>query len=88
MVVVGVCRAVQITALCVDPATIIIGGGLTRAGQPFFDRITAKLRDLALGSAFLTGAAIDRRIIAAPSDQPIGAIGAAMAAFVRQPPFY
>ncbi|MCI1224044.1 ROK family protein [Bifidobacterium sp.] len=83
MVVAGVCRAVQITALCVDPATIIIGGGLTRAGQPFFDRITAMLRELASGSAFLTSAAIDRRIIAAPAGRPIGAIGAAKAAFIR-----
>jgi predicted NBD/HSP70 family sugar kinase len=83
MVVAGVCRAVQITALCVDPATIIIGGGLTRAGQPFFDRITAMLRELASGSTFLASTAIDRRIIAAPAGQPIGAIGAAMAAFVR-----
>lgn len=72
--------AIQITAQAYDPGLIIIGGGMARTGRPLMDALAKELERRADGSPFLANQKITARLRLAPMDQPIGAIGAALAA--------
>jgi predicted NBD/HSP70 family sugar kinase len=80
IVINGICTAIQIIALSIDPRTIIIGGGMAKTGQPLFDLIDERLHAMAYGSEFMANADLASRIVQAPLDQPLGALGAAVAA--------
>ena len=53
----GVADAIRMLGLTVDPAAIIIGGGVAHVGEPLLAAVTAALRAQAAGSPFL--AALD-----------------------------
>ena len=74
----GVADAVRMLGLAVDPATIIIGGGVANVGEPLLAAVTAALRAQAATSPFLTALDLASRTRLMPGQVPIGAIGAAL----------
>lgn len=80
MVVRAIGDTIQIVAQSVDPAVIILGGGMAKTGEPLVEVITAELRRREKTCPFLTSLDLPARLRLAPLDQPVGAIGAAVAA--------
>jgi predicted NBD/HSP70 family sugar kinase len=74
----GVADAVRMAGLAVDPATIIIGGGVAHVGEPLLTAVTGALRAQAATSPFLAALDLAGRVRLVPGQQPVGAIGAAM----------
>jgi len=74
----GVADAVRMLGLAVDPAAIIIGGGVAHVGEPLLAAVTAALRAQAATSPFLTALDLASRIRLLPGHMPVGAIGAAL----------
>ena len=74
---------IQIVAQAYDPQRIIIGGGMAKTGDALIEVIQLSRR--AEGCRFLTTLDIASNIRIAAIDQPIGAIGAALAAKRAQP---
>ena len=64
----------------VDPRLIVLGGGMAKTGEPLVEVITAELRRRESQCRFLETLDLPARLRLAPVDQPVGAIGAAMAA--------
>lgn len=75
----GIALAVQIVALTIDPAVIILGGGMSKTGQPLLDLVTEHLNRSAACSHFIASLSLPDRLRLAPADLPIAAIGAALA---------
>jgi len=73
-----VADAVRMVGLVVDPAVIIIGGGVTDLGEPLLAAVTTALRAQAASSPFLAALDLAGRIRLLPGQQPVGAIGAAL----------
>jgi len=74
----GVADAVRALCLSVDPATIVLGGGVAQLGAPLVDAVATALRAQAASSPFLASLDLAGRIRLVPADQPVAAIGAAM----------
>jgi glucokinase len=74
----GVADAVRMLGLAVDPAAIIIGGGVAHVGEPLLAAVTAALRAQAAASPFLAALDLASRIRLLPDRLPVGAIGAAL----------
>jgi glucokinase len=74
----GVADAVRMAGLAVDPAAIIIGGGVAHVGEPLLAAVTAALRAQAATSPFLAALDLASRIRLLPDRLPVGAIGAAL----------
>jgi predicted NBD/HSP70 family sugar kinase len=74
----GVADAVRILGLAVDPAAIIIGGGVAHVGEPLLAAVAAALRAQAATSAFLVALDLASRIRLLPGQGHVGAIGAAL----------
>jgi predicted NBD/HSP70 family sugar kinase len=74
----GVADAVRMLGLAVDPAVIIIGGGVAHVGEPLLAAVTAALRAQAAVSPFLAALDLASRIRLLPDRLPVGAIGAAL----------
>lgn len=66
-------------AQAIDPNIIILGGGLTRTGQPLLDLIIGKLEARARESRFIASLNLPARVRSSSTDKPIAAIGAALA---------
>ncbi|MBT1175727.1 ROK family protein [Bifidobacterium sp. LC6] len=79
MVVRAIGDTIQIVAQSVDPAVIILGGGMAKTGEPLVQVITAELRRREAQCRFLESLDLPSRLRLAPLDQPVGAIGAALA---------
>ena len=75
----GIALAVQIVALTIDPAIIILGGGMSKTGQPLLDLVTEHLNRSAACSHFIASLNLPDRLRLATADLPIAAIGAALA---------
>ena len=73
-----VADAVRMLGLAVDPAAIIIGGGITDLGEPLLAAVTAALRAQAVASPFLAALDLADRLRLLPAGVPVGAVGAAM----------
>lgn len=74
----AVAHAVRVLVLAVDPARVVLGGGIAEALgagllAPVRDRLAAWQRD----SAFLASLAPDERVELAPAGLPVAALGAA-----------
>lgn len=82
MVVHAIGDTVQIVIQAYDPAVIAIGGGMAKTGRPLIDAIAAELDRRAAASHFLRTLDMPGRLRLLPADEPIGAIGAALAAKV------
>ena len=80
MVVHAIADTVQITIQAYDPSLVIIGGGMARTGQPLLDSLIEELDRRAADSPFVASLDMPGRLRLAPVNQPIGAIGAALAA--------
>jgi predicted NBD/HSP70 family sugar kinase len=74
----GVADAIRMLALAVDPAAIIIGGGVAHVGEPLLTAVTMALRDQAAASPFLAALGLADRLRLLPGQLPVGAIGAAL----------
>ena len=74
----GVADAVRMLGLAVDPAVIIIGGGVAHVGEPLLAAVTAALRAQAATSPFLAALDLASRTTLLPGRLPVGAIGAAL----------
>jgi predicted NBD/HSP70 family sugar kinase len=75
---VRVADAVRMLGLSVDPAVIILGGGVTDLGEPLLAVVTAALRAQAAASPFLAAINLAARVRLLPAGVPAAAIGAAM----------
>lgn len=80
MVVRAIGDTIQILAQSVDPRLIVLGGGMAKTGEPLVEVITAELRRRESQCRFLESLDLPARLRLAPAGQPVGAIGAAMAA--------
>jgi glucokinase len=78
--VAGVADAIRMVGLAVDPAAIIVGGGVAQLGEPLLAAVTAALRLQAATSPFLAALDLAARVRLIPAGLPVGAIGAAMLA--------
>ena len=58
----GVADAIRMLGLAVDPAAIIIGGGVAHVGEPLLAAVTAALRAQAAASPFLAALDLAGRI--------------------------
>lgn len=74
----GVADAVRTLCLSVDPATIVLGGGVAALGQALVEAVADALRAQAAASPFLTSLDLAGRLRVVPRDQPVAAIGAAL----------
>jgi glucokinase len=73
-----VADAIRMVGLAVDPAAIIIGGGVGHVGEPLLAAVIAALQAQAAGSPFLTALNLAASVQLLPAGVPVGAIGAAM----------
>lgn len=80
MVVRAIGDTIQILAQSVDPRLIALGGGMAKTGEPLVKVIATRLRRRESQCRFLEALDLPARLRLAPVDQPVGAIGAAMAA--------
>ena len=74
----GVADAIRMLSLAVDPAAIIMGGGVAHVGEPLLAAVTAALRAQAAVSPFLAALGLADRLRLLPGQLPVGAIGAAL----------
>jgi predicted NBD/HSP70 family sugar kinase len=72
--------AVQLLALAVDPRHIVLGGGVTEAGEPLAEAVRTALVARARAVPLLADLALADRIVVLPSGAAPGATGAAMLA--------
>ena len=79
-VVDGVITAILMVLTTLDPPVVLLGGGMLKAGARLRDAIDAELNRRERASAFLRQVDASGRIHFVPDDEPIGAIGAAVAA--------
>jgi glucokinase len=73
-----VADAIRMLGLSVDPAAIILGGGITDLGDPLLTAVTDALRAQAATSPFLAAINLADRVRLLPAGVPAAAIGAAM----------
>jgi len=73
-----VADAIRMLGLSVDPAVIVLGGGVTDLGEPLLAVVTAALRAQAVASPFLAAINLAARVRLLPAGVPAAAIGAAM----------
>lgn len=79
MVLHALADAVQIIMQAHDPQLIMLGGGVMKTGQSLMDLLQKELDNRASVCPFLQGLQMNNRLFLLPSDQPIGALGAALA---------
>ena len=73
-----VADAIRMLGLSVDPAVIVLGGGVTDLGEPLLAAVTAAVRAQAVTSPFLAAINLADRVRLLPAGVPAAAIGAAM----------
>jgi predicted NBD/HSP70 family sugar kinase len=74
----GVADAVRTLCLAVDPATVVLGGGVAHLGAALVSAVSEALTAQAASSPFLASLELASRIRVVPADQPVAAIGAAL----------
>lgn len=74
----GLADAIRILALTVDPAVIMLGGGVARIGAPLLSALATAMREQAAESEFVASLNLASRLELAPTEVPLGALGAAM----------
>lgn len=74
----GVATAIRVLVLTIDVDEVVLGGGLTKWGEPLMEGTFAVLEQWEERSAFLRSLQLSDRVIALTSDEPVAAIGAAM----------
>lgn len=79
-IIAAIADAIDVLAVTVDPNVIIIGGGMAKTGTPLLDAIRGELRVRGNTSGFINALNLPARLRLAPTDLPVGAIGAALGA--------
>lgn len=79
-VIAAVAWAVQLCVLTLDVDVVVVGGGMTSAGDSFLLRLTDALAKSETASSMLAATGLVRRVRVAPPDAPLGCIGAVLAA--------
>nr|WP_142120875.1 ROK family protein [Rarobacter faecitabidus] len=74
----GAAGCVRILALSIDPQTIVIGGGLSRLGEPLRQALGATLREWSGTSPFIADLKLPERVQFLPENTPAAAVGAAL----------
>lgn len=77
-VAMGVARTVQLITLAMDPAVVMIGGGVANAGRPLLDCVRHAIAGMERASPFLASLDMGGRLRLVDGRQPVGAIGAAL----------
>lgn len=75
----GVADVVQMLVLTLDVGAVVLGGGIARLGEPLLTGVRSRLERREGTSGFLAAAGLARRVRLAPTDVPVGAVGAALA---------
>ncbi len=73
----GVASAIRVLSLAVDPASIVLGGGVAQLGDPLRQAVAQALLEQASSSPFLASLDLAGRLRVVPSDYPVAAVGAA-----------
>ena len=73
----GVASAIRVLSLAVDPASIVLGGGVAQLGDPLRTAVAQALLAQASSSPFLASLDLAGRLRVVPSDYPVAAVGAA-----------
>ncbi len=76
----GVAAAIRILTLTVGVEAVILGGGLTRIGQPLADAVRSTLRTWEAQSPFLATLHMSEHVFVLDAGTPVAAIGAALLA--------
>lgn len=76
----GVASAVRALCLTVDPARIVLGGGVSEVGEPLRVEVVRQLRAMGECSAFLASLGLAERLAIVPQHYPVAAAGAALVA--------
>lgn len=74
----GVARAMQLLCSTYDPEKIVIGGGLRKVGQPFYEALLNKLAKNAADSAFLKTLDAGSRLVTGGAYDLAAPLGAAL----------
>lgn len=74
----GVATAIRILALTFDVDHVVLGGGLTRMGEPLMRAVGDVVAGWEAGSAFLASLGLMARTTVTDSSQAIAAVGAAL----------
>ena len=75
---VGIAAAVRVLVLTVDPATVVIGGGLSHLGERLLGDVHEVLHDWERSSPFLASLDLAARVRLVPEGTPVAALGAAL----------
>ncbi len=78
----GVAEAVRLLVLTVDVDDVVIGGGISRVGEPLLTGVRAVIADWEAASPFVASLGLADRLRLLPPDFPAAAVGAA---FVGDP---
>ncbi len=76
----GVASAVRILVITTDVESVVIGGGLATLGERLLGPLRAEFDAAARTSAFAASLELSSRVVPAPIDQPLAALGAAFLA--------
>lgn len=74
----GIAAAVRVLVLTVDPATVVIGGGLSHLGERLLGDVHEVLHDWERTSPFLASLDLPGRVRLVPEGTPVAALGAAL----------
>ncbi|WNM23955.1 ROK family protein [Demequina capsici] len=74
----GVATAVRLLVLTLDVEEVLLGGGLTRMGEPLLDGTRRVIRGWERNSRFLASVDLTARMSVLDPETPVAAIGAAM----------
>jgi len=74
----GIAAAVRVLVLTVDPATVVIGGGLSHLGERLLGEVHEVLHDGERTSPFLASLDLPGRVRLVPEGTPVAALGAAL----------
>ena len=78
MVMHAIGDGLQIVVQTVDPDVIILGGGMAKTGTPLVEVVRDEMRRREATCPFLAGLHVGDRLRLAPTDVPLGALGAAV----------
>ncbi len=79
-VIAAVAWTVQLCVLTLDVDVVVVGGGMTSAGDSFVLPLSDALAKAEMTSSLLAATGLVRRVRVAPPDAPLGCIGAVLAA--------
>ncbi|QAY62074.1 ROK family protein [Xylanimonas allomyrinae] len=76
----AVAAAIRMLVLSVDVRRVVLGGGVAQLGEPLLVAVRAALERQAMTSPFLDSLGLPDRVLLAPGDVPVAAVGAAVLA--------